>query len=113
METGAYRASGVKPNLATQSGPMLVIGGKIHPRFTAGSRNYNRRNGVGIAKDGEVVFAISEGGVNFHNFARLFRDALSCENALYLDGAISRFYSRDLGRNESGVDLGPIVAVYE
>jgi uncharacterized protein YigE (DUF2233 family) len=41
---------------------------------------------------GKVVFAVSETPVNFHTFARLFRDVLGCRDALYLDGSISEFY---------------------
>ncbi len=33
METEAYASSGIQPRLATQSGPMLVIDGQIHPAF--------------------------------------------------------------------------------
>ena len=41
-----------------------------------------------------MVFAISETPVNFHTFARLFRDRIGCRNALYLDGTISQFYDQ-------------------
>jgi uncharacterized protein YigE (DUF2233 family) len=88
-ETGAFSRLNVKPRLATQSGPLLVQRGKLHPKFTKGSANRNFRNGVGATKDGKAVFVLSQFPVNFHDFARLFRDVLSCPNALYLDGAIS------------------------
>jgi uncharacterized protein YigE (DUF2233 family) len=42
-----------------------------------------------------VVFAVSEAPVNFHGFARLFRDELGCRDALFLDGTISQFYFDD------------------
>ena len=71
---------------ATQSGPMLVIEGELHPALIPDSTDRTRRGGVGVCKDGEVRFAISEGRVNFHDFARLFRDQLECPNALFLDG---------------------------
>ncbi len=76
---------------ATQSGPMLVIDGNIHPAFKKGSPNLNIRNGVGILPDGKVVFAMSKTAVNLYDFATYFKD-LGCKNALYLDGAISRTY---------------------
>ena len=76
---------------ATQSGPMLVIDGNIHPAFKKGSSNLNIRNGVGILPDGKVVFAMSKTEVNFYDFATYFKD-LGCKNALYLDGFISRTY---------------------
>jgi uncharacterized protein YigE (DUF2233 family) len=88
-ETGEFAKLKIKPTLATQSGPLLVQNGKLHPKFTPGSANRNFRNGVGATKDGKAVFALSHFPVNFHDFARLFRDVLGCPNALYLDGAIS------------------------
>lgn len=76
---------------ATQSGPMLVMDGKMHPAFKKGSLNLNIRNGVGILPDGRAVFAMSKTAVNFYDFATYFKD-LGCKNALYLDGAISKTY---------------------
>ena len=40
---------------ATQSGPMLIVDGKINPIFQKDSKNINIRNGVGILQNGEVV----------------------------------------------------------
>ncbi len=112
LETNAYRQSGVKPQYATQSGPMLVIDGKLHPRFLVDATSRNIRNGVGVSDDGrEVIFAISSAPVTFHEFGRLFRDHLGTPNALYLDGSISRLYAPALSRNDAGEDMGPIVAV--
>ena len=71
---------------ATQSGPMLVIDGDLHPALIEGSSDRTWRTGVGLSSDGQVHFAISQRHVNFHDFARLFRDELSCDNALFLDG---------------------------
>jgi uncharacterized protein YigE (DUF2233 family) len=76
---------------ATQSGPMLVIDGKIHPAFSKGSKNVNIRNGVGILPDGQVVFVLSKEQVNLYDFAAYFK-SLGCKNALYLDGFVSRAY---------------------
>jgi uncharacterized protein YigE (DUF2233 family) len=97
--------------LATQSGPMLVIDGKIHPVFRAESQSHFIRNGVGIVSAHEVVFAISAGPVIFYDFARFFRDTLHCRNALYLDGDISSLYAPPLDRNDTKRDLGPIIGV--
>jgi uncharacterized protein YigE (DUF2233 family) len=96
---------------ATQSGPMLIIDGALHPKFLIDATSRKRRNGVGVREDGTVVFAISDSGVTFHEFATYFRDALDCPNALYLDGTISRLFSTDLGRNDPGLAMGPIVGV--
>ncbi len=78
-------------NFATQSGPMLLINGKMHPRFIKGSKNIHIRNGVGILKDGQVLFAISNEMINFYDFATFFKKN-GCQNALYFDGAISDIY---------------------
>jgi uncharacterized protein YigE (DUF2233 family) len=94
---------------ATQSGPMLVIDGALHPRFIPGSDFVNIRNGAGVAPDGALWLVISNGPVNFHDFARLFRDELGTPNALYLDGSVSRLYRRDTGRHDLGFPLGPII----
>ena len=97
---------------ATQSGPMLVIDGALHPRFLPDSTSRNISNGVGTSADGKrVVFAISDEAVTFHEFGTLFRDTLGLPNALYFDGRISRLYAPAVGRNDFGLPLGPIVAV--
>ncbi|MFN7055799.1 phosphodiester glycosidase family protein [Hyphomonas sp.] len=100
------------PRFATQSGPMLVIRGELHPGLNPDGTSLRRRNGVGVSADGrQVHFVISDVPVNFHSFARMFRDGLSTPNALYLDGAISKVYVPALERNETGLDMGPIVGV--
>jgi len=99
---------------ATQSGPMLVIDGALHPRFLPDSTSRFIRNGVGTSADGRTaVFAISNNSVTFHTFGSLFRDYLELPNALYFDGKVSRLYSRDLGRSDFGFQLGPMVGVIQ
>lgn len=103
---------GDPPRFATQSGPMLVVNGDLHPALNPDGTSVRRRNGVGVNGDGrQVFFVISDAPVNFHTFARLFRDRLEVPNALYLDGAVSKVYAPALERNESGLDMGPIVGV--
>jgi uncharacterized protein YigE (DUF2233 family) len=97
---------------ATQSGPMLVIDGRLHPKFLADSTSRKTRDGVGVRKDGVAVFAISNGTVTFHAFARLFRDALGCDNALFLDGSISSLFAPAIGRNDDYWNLGPMIGVF-
>lgn len=111
METKAFLASGIQPLFATQSGPMLVIDGMLHPKFLPKSDSLKIRNGVGVDADGRVQFAISESPVRFYDFARLFRDELGCSNALFLDGSISSLYNPDAGRHDDAFPLGPIIAV--
>ena len=99
---------------ATQSGPMLVIDGALHPRFLPDSDSRYVRNGVGTSDDGQrVVFAISQGRVTFHEFGTLFRDVLNIPQALYFDGNISRLYAPGIGRHDGGFPMGPIVGVLE
>jgi uncharacterized protein YigE (DUF2233 family) len=110
LETSAYLHSRVKPDLATQSGPMLVIGGHLHPKFTRTSDSRKIRNGVGVRNANVIVFAISSEPVTFTEFAELFRDVLGCPNALFLDGSISSLYAPALQRADSWWPAGPIVA---
>ena len=113
LETQSFIKRRPQVSLATQSGPMLVIDGKVHPRFAryGGSRKY--RAGVGSRDPNVAVFAISESEVSFGEFARLFRDKLQCKNALFLDGgSATTFFSPTLGRNRDGLPLGPIIGVY-
>lgn len=112
METGRFLERRPQARFATQSGPMLVIDGSIHPRFLPDSDSYKIRNGVGVVDANTVVFALSEERVNFYEFATLFRDTLGCRNALFLDGSLSRLYSPELGRTLSGW-YGPIVGAVE
>lgn len=111
METEAYAKAGLAPREATQSGPMLVIEGEIHPKFLADGTSLQIRNGVGILPDGRVAFAISNDPVRFHDFATLFRDRLQCRNALFLDGSVSSLYSPEIRRHDRGAVMGTIIAV--
>jgi len=96
-EAAAYAQLGLHPTLACQSGPLLVSGGKLHPKFKPGSTNLHWRSGVGVTKNHQIVFAISKSLLNFHHFASFFRDRLHCDDALYLDGDICAIYLPELG----------------
>jgi uncharacterized protein YigE (DUF2233 family) len=113
VEAQAFDSTNLTPQIATQSGPMLVIDGTLHPAFREGSDNKYIRNGVGVDKEGKIWFAISNERVNFFDFASLFRDELGCPDALYLDGSISGFYLPELDRNDEGNDFCGILAVIE
>lgn len=101
-----------KIKYATQSGPMLVINGQIHPAFKEGSPNTNIRNGVGILPDGSVLFALSKQPVNFYDLANYFKK-LGCINALYLDGFVSRAYLPEKNWQQLDGDFGVIIGVVE
>ncbi|MDI3261336.1 MAG: phosphodiester glycosidase family protein [Fulvimonas sp.] len=93
----AFKAARRPVRWASQSGPMLVIDGQINPAFADDSGSLKWRSGVCAPSPTQVVFAVSETPVNFHTFARFFRDALHCRDALYLDGSISQFYIDGVG----------------
>jgi uncharacterized protein YigE (DUF2233 family) len=95
---------------ATQSGPMLVIDGNIHPKFTPGSANVHIRNGVGILPDGKILFAMSKETINLYDFARFFKEK-GCENALYLDGFVSRTYLPEQNWEQVDGDFGVMIGV--
>lgn len=95
---------------ATQSGPMLVIEGEIHPDFKEGSKNTHIRNGVGILPDGKVIFAISKTRVNFYDFASYFQ-SMGCKNALYLDGYVSRAYVPEKNWVQTDGNFGVIIGI--
>lgn len=111
METLAYQKSGMAPDFATQSGPMLVINGQLHPRFLPDSDSLKIRNGVGVDAQGRVHMVISKVPVRFYDFATLFRDRLGCRNALYLDGSISSVFIADQNRDDRLFPMGPILSV--
>ena len=113
METHAFEAEAPDCTYASQSGPMLVMDGALHPRFLPDSDSAFVRNGVGLRADGTVVLAISDAPVNFHRFARLFRDELGTPNALYIDGKVSRLHDRASGRSDFGWPVGPILGTVE
>lgn len=100
-----------KPRWATQSGPMLLIGGRLHPKFDADGPSRLVRNGVGVSGPHTAYFVISEQGVSFGRFARFFRDVLGCRDALYLDGSVSSLWDPGAGRQDGFSDLGPMVLV--
>jgi uncharacterized protein YigE (DUF2233 family) len=97
---------------ATQSGPMLLINDEINPIFEKDSKNLNIRNGVGILKNGNVVFVMSKNEVNFYNFASIFKE-LGCTKALYLDGFVSRAYYPEGNWIQKDGDFGVMIGITE
>ncbi len=87
-----FREDGKPVQWASQSGPMLVIDGQLNDQFIDDSASLKWRSGVCAKTSHQVVFAVSEAPVNFHTFARLFKEELGCRDALYLDGTISQLY---------------------
>jgi uncharacterized protein YigE (DUF2233 family) len=100
------------PRWATQSGPLLVIGGALHPQISADGVSLYVRNGVGVADANTAWFVISDEPVSFGRLARFFRDGLGSRNALYFDGAVSSLWDPAAGRLDNVHPLGPMVAVF-
>lgn len=99
-------------SLATQSGPMLLIDGDIHPRFNRFAPSKKIRSGVGVFGH-KVVFAITREKSNFFDFASFFQDYFNCQNALFLDGAISKMYLKDGESIDKGGAFGPVISISE
>lgn len=97
---------------ATQSGPLLVVDGNIHPKLTEGSKNLHIRNGVGILPAGDLLFAISKEPINFFDFATFFKSN-GCDNALYLDGFVSKMYLPQKKLMQLDGQFGIIIAEIE
>jgi uncharacterized protein YigE (DUF2233 family) len=115
METAAFLKKRPSAVFATQSGPMLLIDGKLHPRIAKASASAKARDGVCVRGQGIVLFAISEGEVPFDTFVRLFRDGLQCRNALFLDGgsAPALYVPSSARAGNSFLGLGPMIGVYD
>ena len=97
-----------KVHYATQSGPMLLIDGEIHPKFREGSSNLHIRNGVGILPDGRILFVMSKEKINFFDLATYFKNQ-GCKNALYLDGFVSRTYLPSKNWEQTDGNFGVII----
>lgn len=115
VATENHPPKGEAISYAVQSGPLLLQDGKTHPAFNKGSDSRLLRNGVGVTKDGKVIFAISKSDSpvwpNLWGFADLFR-SLGCENALFLDGTISEMrFGESLGKRSS--QFGSTIVVVE
>lgn len=109
-ETARFLARGAKPQWATQSGPLLVQAGQLHPKLSPDGASRFVRNGVGLCQ-GKALFAISEGPVSLGKFARFFRDDLGCQDALHIDGTVSSLWAPSLNRLDGRTGLGPLIVV--
>ncbi|EAQ30256.1 hypothetical protein NAP1_05750 [Erythrobacter sp. NAP1] len=111
IETGVFlRTIGTRPAFGTQSGPMLVVNGELHPDFQENGPSRAIRNGVGIDEEGRAHFVISNEAISFGRFARFFRDELQTPNALFLDGNISSLWNPASGRMDDR-RVGPLLVV--
>lgn len=102
-----------RPDFGTQSGPMLLIGGRIHPRFSTNGASAKVRNGVGIDTAGRAHFVLSDDPVSFGRMARFMRDVARTPDALFLDGTVSALWHPATGRMDARYPLGPLIVVRE
>jgi len=105
-----FNTVGDRPQFGTQSGPMLLVDGKLHPEIQDDGPSRAIRNAVGVDAGGKAHFVISDAPVSFGQLARYYRDVLKVKNALYLDGAISSLWDPAKGRMDKG-RVGPIIVV--
>ena len=112
LETARFLRDKPKVDFATQSGPMLVIDGALHPKISPRGSSRHVRNGVGVRGPHTVVLAISMRPVTFGDLATLFKDRLGIANALYLDGSISGIYAARMGPKHLFVPIGPMLGAY-
>lgn len=113
IRTGADFLANVseRPEFGTQSGPMLVIDGKLHPEIQGDGPSRTTRNAVGVDDRGRAHFVIAAAPISFGKLARFYRDELGVKNALYLDGSISQLWNPATGRIDGGQPIGPILVV--
>jgi len=104
------RTVGDRPQFGTQSGPMLVLNGELHPEIQDNGPSKAIRNGVGVDASGKAHFVISNAPLSFGQLARFFRDELEVPNALFLDGNISSLWDPATGRMD-GRRVGPLLVV--
>ena len=112
MESDRYAASGIRPDFATQSGPLLLDAGRLNPNISEHGTSRKIRNGVGVQSAHQAVFLRSSEPVTFFEFANAFKDDFDCDSALFLDGTISSVYDPHLHFNRIDQPAGPIIAAF-
>lgn len=75
LTTQQYSRRDLNVEYATQSGPMLVIDGKINSLFLPDSQSNKIRNGVGI-RNNKLYFVISKNSVSFSDLLSSFKEIL-------------------------------------
>lgn len=100
-----------RPSFGTQSGPMLLIGGELHPKIAADGTSLKLRNGVGVDAAGRAHFVISNEPVAFGTLARFLRDQAGARDALFLDGTVSALWDPAHGRLDARYPLSPLILV--
>lgn len=105
-----FETVGDRPQFGTQSGPLLLVDGKLHPEIQEDGPSKAIRNAVGVDAAGKAHFVISNAPVSFGQLARFYRDELKVATALYLDGQVSSLWDPASERQDKG-RVGPIIVV--
>lgn len=105
-----FETVGDRPQFGTQSGPLLLVDGKLHPEIQDDGPSKAIRNAVGVDTAGKAHFVISDAPVSFGQLARYYRDELKVATALYLDGQVSSLWDPASERQDKG-RVGPIIVV--
>ena len=105
-----FETVGDRPEFGTQSGPLLLVDGKLHPEIQDDGPSKAIRNGGAVDASGKAHFVISDAPISFGQLERYFRDVVKVGNALYLDGQVSSLWDPASERLDKG-RVGPIIVV--
>jgi uncharacterized protein YigE (DUF2233 family) len=112
-DSGQFDLHAAAPVWATQSGPLLLFHGSLHPQISPDGKSGFTRNGVGLIDPHRALFVIADDPISLGRLARFFRDVLHCRDALYFDGAISSAWIPATGRLDHDHPLGPMIVVLD
>lgn len=114
--TASYQKRGGTSDYAVQSGPMLITGGNINPRFVKNLSSPYKRNAVCTTRDGTLYFIMTldyeKEWPSFYRLAEALK-SFGCHQALYLDGSISSWYVRGKSGTFHWSNFVGIIAVTE
>ena len=114
--SASYQKRPRKSAYAVQSGPMLLIDGRINPRFVENLSSPYKRNAVCTTKNGALYFIMTldyeQEWPSFHRLASALQ-TFGCHQALYLDGSISAWFVRGKSGTFHWSNFVGIIAVTE
>lgn len=96
--------------IATQSGPLLVLDGKVTSNVQNSKTSEIIRNGVGILPNGNIIFIVAIKEVSMLQFANIFKQ-YNCITALNLDGGMADCYYPEKGKLHGTKEFGPIICI--
>ncbi|MDO4776863.1 MAG: phosphodiester glycosidase family protein [Cardiobacteriaceae bacterium] len=114
--SAAFARRKARADHAVQSGPMLIVNGKINKRFVKNLSSPYKRNAVCTTKKGDLLFVMTlRYQSEWPSFYRLGEALLSfgCHHALYLDGSISDWFVKGKSGTFHWSNFVGIIAVTE